>query len=290
MGSANLERSTTLAPPATVSELIEVLDNTIASSPRRLAQCASFTRRHLHLPVVSTVAEMAAAVGVAPSVYMRFCQALGFGGYSELQALLRQRFAEFRPQYDERLAKLRKGRTPDVRLLLAEFAEAGHQSLLSLTNTATAETLDIIAKELAKAKSVRLVGARRAFAVVANMAYLLGKIGVPASLHPTVGLIASATAIQPTNVVFAVSFEPFSAETIAHAADAAKIGAPVYALSDTEHCPLAEHADALLIARESDVGGFRGLTAAIQLTTTLCVAAGAYRRTIDKPSVTPETE
>ena len=290
MADAGLDQSATFKPPANVAELITMLDAAAGSLPKRLAQCAAFTRQHLHLPVVSTVADMASAAGVAPSVYMRFCQSLGFKGYSELQALLRERFTDFRPRYDERLARLGADRPADMRLLLAEFAEAGHQSLLSLANTVTAEALDRIAEEFASARSVQLVGARRAFAVVSNMAYLLGKIGIPAILHPATGLIAPAVAGRGADVVFAVSFAPFSPETITQVAEAASAGATVHALSDSDRCPLAEHADTLLIARESEVGGFRGLSGAIQLTTALCVAAGAYRQTIDKQNETTEAE
>ena len=66
--------------PANVSELLEKLDGISGALPNRLRQCAEFTRRHLHLIAVSTVSDMAKASGVAPSVYMRFCQALGFSG------------------------------------------------------------------------------------------------------------------------------------------------------------------------------------------------------------------
>ena len=290
MDTLELERPAAPGSPASVSDLIAMLDAAAASSPKRLSQCAAFTRRHLHLPVVSTVADMAAAAGVAPSVYMRFCQSLGFRGYSELQALLRQQFTDFRPRYDTRPAGKATNRPPDAKLLLGEFAEAGHRSLLSLSNTVTAEALDRIATEFASARNVQLVGVRRAFAVVSNMAYLLGEMGIPATLHPTTGLIAPKSSAPEADVVFAVSFAPFSPETIAHAADAAKGGARVHALSDSERCPLAEHVHTLLIARESEVEGFRGLSGAIQLTTALCVAAGARGRAIDNRFSSPDTE
>ena len=268
-------------PPRNVSQLIDALDRAAEALPKRLIQCAAFTRRHLHLVAVSTVADMAEAAGVAPSVYMRFCKALGFTGYSQMQALFRQRFTDFRPRYNERLALLGGREAPDTGLILAEFAEAGHKSLLSLANTVTAETLDRIARAMAGARRVDLVGARRAFAVVSNMTYLLNKIGVTANLHPAPGLIASAPTAGEADVVFAVSFLPFSPETIALAEEAADRGATVFALSDSERCPLARHAEALLLVRESDVADFRGLTAAMTLTTALCVAAGTYRRGID---------
>lgn len=284
------ERDARPGAPDNVADLIDALDRAAHSLPKRLVQCATFTRRHLHLLAVSTVAEMAEAAGVAPSVYMRFCKALGYSGYSQMQAPFRRRYTDFRPRYDERPATTGGDGTAGADLLLAEFAEAAHQSLLSLANTATSDTLDRIARDMGRARAVHLVGARRAFAVVGNMAYLLDRIGIATSLTPAPGLVASALRAGKQDVVFAVTFAPFSPETVALAEGAAGRGATVHALSDSERCPLAACADTLLIAREGDVADVRGLAAAITLTTALCVAAGTHRRALDKPNGSSEAE
>ena len=140
--------------PKTVTELIERLDETASELPKRLRQCAEFTRQHLHLVAVSTVAEMARASRVAPSAYVRFCQGLGFSGYSEMQALFRERYSAFRPDYSARLAGLRGGavgrEVPAVDMIIADFAESGHKSLLRLANTVTRDAADLIARDMAK--------------------------------------------------------------------------------------------------------------------------------------------
>lgn len=275
------EQRTTVDAPKTVTELIERIDATAPGLPKRLGQCAEFTRRHLHLVAVSTVAEMAHAAGVAPSVYVRFCQGLGFSGYSKMQALFRERYSEFRPDYSARLASLREAdagaAAPPVDRIIADFVESGHKSLLRLANTVTSDAADRIARDMANARVVHLVGARRAFAVVANMAYLLDKMGIETRLHPASGLIATEAAMRPDDVVFAVTFAPFSDETLAFARRAAEAGLAVHGLTDDEQGPLPQTAMAVLVAREDEVAGFRAPTAAIALTTALCVAAGALR-------------
>ena len=263
--------------PGNVTETIERLDASAGSLPKRLSQCASFTRRHLHLIAVSTVSDMAREAGVAPSVYMRFCQALGFSGYSEMQALFRAQHTAFRPAYGERLATLGPEVAAEAGHLLAEFAEAGHKSLMSLANTVTSDLLESIAGELARAEIVHLVGMRRAFAVVSNMSYMLGKLDVPSILHGDVGRLGNLSLLRPGQVVFATTYAPFSDETVSFCRGARARGARVFGLSDTEDCPLAEFADALLIAREGEVAGFRSLSASMALTTALVVACGALR-------------
>ena len=263
--------------PDNVSEVLEKLDASVENLPKRLKQCAVFTRRHLHLIAVSTVSEMAASAGVAPSVYMRFCQALGFSGYSKMQALFRAQFTEFRPNYQERMALLHREGNIQTGRLLADFAESGHRSLLSLTNTSTSEHLNHIASALAKARVIHLVGLRRAFCVVSNMAYLLEKLGMPAYLHYGTGMLNSTGSLFDDDVLFAVTFSPFSEETIRLTEATSKRGIPVYGLTDSARCPMAEWAQELLIAREDELAGFRVPNAAITLTTALVVAAKAMK-------------
>lgn len=271
------EQSRVSTTPKSVADVLVALDDTSAALPRRLRQCAEFTRRHLHLIAVSTVSDMARACDVAPSVYMRFCQAIGFSGYSEMQALFRARYTEFRPDYDERLANLSQAGGVATGRLLAEFAEAGHKSLLTLSNTTMTTRVDAIARRMAQAPVIHLVGLRRAYAVVNNMSYLLDKLRIPAVLHAATGQLVSASAIHSDDVMFAVTFVPFSPETIDLARTAHGAGAAVFGLTDSESCPVAGIAEDMLIAREDEVGGFRSLNAAITLTTALCVAISAKR-------------
>lgn len=262
--------------PGSVAELLERLDADAERLPKRLRQCASFTRQHLHLIAVSTVAEMAEASGVAASAYMRFCQAQGFRGYSEMQALFRTQFTEFRPGYEARLASVDTG-GEGIGRLLADFAESGHKSLLSIANTVTSDALEATAQGLSRARVIHVVGLRRAFAVASSMSYLFGKMGVASVLHSGNGLLDSSAVIQAGDAVFAITYAPFSPETLSLAAEAAERGVPVFGLTDTAECPLAGVANELLVAREDEVGALRALNASITLTTALSVAVGALR-------------
>ncbi len=271
------DQNPVLDAPRRVTDVIERLDAVMEDLPKRLKQCASFTRRHLHLIGVSTVSEMAKACDVAPSVYMRFCQALGFSGYSEMQSLFRERFTEFRPDDDTRLATLRAEGAVGTGRLLADFAEAGHKSLMGIANTVTNEGLDRIARDMARARVVHLVGLRRAFSVVSSMAYTFNQLGVPAQLHFGAGMLYAAPSIFEGDVLFAVTYAPFSDETVNLAEATAKRGIPVHCLTDSEHCPIAEFAPELLLVQEDEIGGVKALNASVTLATALAVAVKALR-------------
>ncbi|MBO0662418.1 MurR/RpiR family transcriptional regulator [Jiella sp. CQZ9-1] len=267
--------------PGSVSELLDRLDGLGGSLPKRLGQCAEFLRHNIHLVAVSTVADLAAGAGVQPSAFMRFCQALGFSGFSEMQALFRAEYTQFRPDYEERLSQLRERGSQGPEWLAASFAEAGHKSLVSLMNSLDGERLRRAAAVLTEAGTIHLVGLRRAFAIVSYMGYLLDKMRVPTVIHRTAGQIESDHAMRPGDALFAVSFAPFSQETLELAARAGARGIPVVALSDTADCPMRDCARELLVAREVDVGAFRVPTAALTLATALAVAIGGSRENSD---------
>ena len=80
----------------------------IGTMPKRLRQCASYVIEHPEQLAFATVAQISEAAGVQPSAFMRFCQVMGFSGYSEMQKLFRERFGGQWPDYTTRLARLRE--------------------------------------------------------------------------------------------------------------------------------------------------------------------------------------
>ncbi|TNJ39740.1 MurR/RpiR family transcriptional regulator [Phaeobacter sp. B1627] len=265
------------AAPTNISELLARLDRMSATMPKRLRQCAEYLRANINLVAVTTVADMSSAAGVAPSAFMRFCQALGFSGYSEMQALFRAEYAQSRPDYAERLSHLRaRGGNGSARLL-ADFVEAGHKSLVYLSNMTDMEVLSQMVDRLDQARTVHLVGMRRAYAVVSYMGYMLQKMGVPCVVHSGAAGIEFSATIQPGDLVFAVTFAPFAPETRSLVEAAHRSRVPVLLLTDSADCPLGKISEAQLVAREVDVGAFRVPTASMTIVTTIAVALGAAR-------------
>ena len=261
-------------PPQSVAEVLDRLDVIHDSLPKRLRECAAFLRANVDQIAVSTVADAAAAAGVAPSAFMRFCQRLGFAGYSDMQAVFRTEYAQIRPNYAERLAELRAKGGDDSGRLLADLVEAGHKSLVSLSNEAMSARVDSAVRLLEQAHLVHLYGMRRAFAVTSYLGYMLQKMEVPTILHAATGRIDPTDCLRAGDVLFAATFAPFSPETLAAGQKARETGIPVILLTDSAQCPLAEFAQTVLIAREVDVEGFRVPTAALTLTTTVAVVLG----------------
>lgn len=271
---------TAYLPPSTAPETVEAfrarLGELVEDMPKRLRQCADHIAGNFDRIAVSTVADIAAGAGVPPSAVMRFCQIMGFSGYSEMQRLFRDALAPGFPDYTTRLANLKQG-GGQPGALLAEFIEAGRFSLEALATGLDEAALEGAVAALARADTIHLIGVRRAYPVASYLAYVLEKMKVPAILHDGTGQIEHRHALRPGDALLAITFAPYSAETLSMAEDAQSRGLPVVALTDTITSPLVRHADAVLTVTEVDFGAFRSLSATIAMAISLAVAVGMQR-------------
>ncbi|MBC7739190.1 MAG: MurR/RpiR family transcriptional regulator [Candidatus Saccharibacteria bacterium] len=264
------------AAPLSVQDFHQRLTALAPTLPRRLRQCADYIAANTDRIAVSTVAELAAGADVSPSALMRFCQILGFAGFSDMQRLFREAYSPGWPSYATRLANL-QGKSGSPSALLAEFIEAGRASLESLAKTADEAALTQAVSLLARAETVHIIGLRRSFPVACYLAYVFEKMSVPAMLHDAAGLLDHRFALRPGDALIAITFAPYSDETLALATDAKARYLPVIALTDHSTSPIAALSDAVLTVPEVDFGAFRALSATLALAMTLAVATGTAR-------------
>lgn len=271
----SLTRSPTA--PRTVEEFHVRLQAVSADLPKRLRQCAEYLAANTDRIAVSTVAEIASSAEVQPSAMMRFCQLMGFPGYSAMQRLFRETYAQGWPDYASRISNLRHSGSGSPAALLAEFVDVGVKSLESLAATVDPEGLEHAVAVIAAGQVIHAIGLRRAFPVAAYLAYAFEKMEIPVVLHERAGGLDRRTAIRPGDVLIAISFAPYSEETVNLAQHCRRQGIPVVAITDTVLSPLWQ-IDAVPIAvREVDFGAFRSLSATLSLAITLAVAVGARR-------------
>lgn len=263
--------------PASVEEFRDRLALVSEGLPKRLRQCADHIAANADRIAVSTVAELAAGADVPPSALMRFCQIMGFSGFSEMQKLFREAYAPGWPDYSTRLKNLKDSGAGSPAALLAEFVEAGRLSLEALAKSVDEAALDAAVSVLARADTLHVVGLRRAFPVATYLTYVFEKMAVPAMLHDAVGRLDHRFALRPGDAMIAITFTPYSEETLQLAQDARERGLPVIGITDRMTSPLARHSDAVLTVPEVDFGAFRSLSATIALAISLAVAVGSAR-------------
>ena len=263
--------------PATVEEFRNRLVTVSGTLPKRLRQCADFLALNTDKIAVSTVAELAQAAGVQPSAFMRFCQMLGFSGFTELQKLFRQDYTQRWPNYSTRLDALRTQTDRNPMTLMTEFITAGRSSLDHLTASVDGTQLQNAVDILVAAPTIHLIGVKRAFPIVYYLAYALGKMAVPAQLHDRLGGVDQQHLLRAGDAMIAITYAPYAQETLDAASMAARRGVKVVAITDTVTSPLHRLGDATLLVREVDMGDFRTLSASFALAMTLATAIGTRR-------------
>jgi DNA-binding MurR/RpiR family transcriptional regulator len=265
------------AAPATIEAFRDRLAEVSADLPRRMRQCAEFIATHSDRIAVSTVADIASGADVPPSAVMRFCQILGFSGFSEMQKLFREAYAPGFPDYATRLRNLKTGEAGRPSAILAEFVEAGRLSLETLTKSLDEAALDAAVAVLSQAGTVHIVGRRRSFPIAAYFAYIFDKLGVPAILHDGVGQLDCQHSLRKGDAMIAVTFAPYAEETLTLAQTAYARNVPFVLLTDRVTSPLSRLAAAVLTITEVDFGAFRAPTATIAVAVALAVAVAAAR-------------
>jgi len=265
------------APPDTIDAFFKRLGSSADRLPKRLKQFSEFIAANPDKVAVSTVAELAEGADVHPSAVMRFCQEMGFSGYSQMQKLFRSDYSQKWPDYATRLAKLREHGNESPSALLAEFVEVGRASLENLLTTVDSVALQQAVDVLARAETIHMIGFRRAFPVTSYLAYAFEKMDVPAVLHSGIANINMEHLIRPNDAVIAVTFAPYGKMTIEMATKARASGADIVAITDVVTSPLARLTAIQLLVSELDVGAFRALSASLSLAISLAVSVGAQR-------------
>ncbi len=268
------------AAPRDFATLRALIAARTPSLPRRLTQVATYALDNPDEIAFGTAASVAQNSGVQPSTLVRFSQALGYAGFSDLQDVFRARLRDRVPSYEERLRQLREhGGASKSGLLLQGFADAAERSVADLRVKLDPAVLDKAVEILAGADTIYLVGLRRSFPITSYMAYAMGKLNVRNVLVDGIaGLGAEQIGfISPRDAVLAISFTPYASETVTLAHAARARNARVISITDSIFSPIASIADAWLEIAEADFEGFRSMAATMALAMTLTVAVAGRR-------------
>ena len=271
----------TLSPPRDFAALKALIAERAQALPKRLTQIASFALENPDEIAFGTVSSIAEQAEVQPSALVRFAQALGYQGFSDMQEIFRSRLRDRILNYDERLQQLRQ-HAPDAtkpNVIFHGFCAASARSIAALQEKLDPASLDTAVERLAAAETIYLIGLRRSFPIASYMAYALGKLGVRTMLVDAVGGLAAEqmTFASPGDAVLAISFTPYASETVTLARAAAETGVPVIAITDSPFSPLAQVAGLWIEISEANFEGFRSMAATLTLAMTLTVAIAERR-------------
>lgn len=264
--------------PATLDQLRDAIGRASDSLTPRGRAAAQYALEHPNDIALQPVAAVAQASGIAASAFIRMAQSLGFSGYGELQRLFLaplQRAAA--PSFRERIrhfgGELAIEDPSDPTEVLRAFSQANMVSLEHLRDDAASLDLDRAIRLIRQARLVHVLGLRRSYAVAAYLAYALNRVGRPSVQITGLGgaIAEQAGAVGPRDLLIAISFPPYAADTLQVCEQVQRAGAKRLAITDGVLSPVARGAELVLAVNDAGLLGFRSLTSAMCLAQTLAM-------------------
>lgn len=263
---------------STQQQLEQQIEQRFVTLSNRLQQVARYLLDHPDTVAFGTTATIASGAGVHASALVRFANAFGFSGFSQMQQLFKDRLVQTGPDYQSRIAAVKQDDSVPAAqagmMYLQQITAANERAMLQLTEELDPQLLTQACELLAQARIIHLQGARRAYPVASYASYLLSNTGLAVQLLDGVGYMqqAALNLVTSEDVMLAISFAPYAAETQLAISKAKAAGARVIVITDSRLSPLAAEADVTLLVREAEVHSFRSLNASMNLIQALVLA------------------
>ena len=185
--------------------------------------------------------EFAGRAGLPPATFFRLARTLGFSGYPELRAVFVDRIRRSSNVYSPRAAQLqrRDGEDQESAVVKKIFASKLENIERTFERNPSAKLLEIVSV-LEKADRLFLLGQRSCYPIVFFFRYVLELFSErTVAINDIGGTFADELRyIKPDDVLFAVSFRPYTRTSVRATEYAASLGCKIIAMTDSELSPL----------------------------------------------------
>lgn len=246
---------------------------------KRLQQVARYVLDQPNAVALETLAVLAQRAGVQPSTIVRFAQAFGYEGATQMQRLFRDGLlsGDVTIGYRERVREFAE--TVDTRRVggpdqvLNEFIQGNILALQNLEQSIDPQNLGAAVDMIAKAETVYVAGFRRSFPVAAYLAYSLHQVDKKTVFIDSVGGMTRQQihAITAKDLLLVISYHPYAEEAVLLIDAAVAAGARVLSISDSLVSPVAKPASLVLQVHEAEIRKFRSLSTSMCLAQSLVI-------------------
>ena len=235
--------------------------------PRLSPQLQRAARHVLDRPddvALMSMRKLAAGAGVHPSTMVRLARAFDFSSYNSFREPFQQRLRVRPAVFLERARDLQvRGAGGETPGLLQELLAFGAANLRETFNTNGAQKFMECAKALAKGRRIYVVGYRSCYPVAFGFHYALSTFRDDVVLLGEGGSSRGLRQFEAGDRLVAVSFHPYTFETVRAVNFAKDRGGTVVALTDSLVSPLAKSADHTLIIKNQGPSFFHSVAAAV---------------------------
>ena len=259
----------------TYDELKDAISDAFPTLSPQLQRLARYALDKPHDLALGTVAAVAEANAVQPSSTIRFANALGFDGFSQMQQVFRSHLVERGAPYRERIKRMQQ-RGDTAGGVLHQFVGEAVDELRQLEEHVDPKVLAGAVDLLARAERIHVLAQRRAFPVACYLAYALNQLELRAQLLDGLGgmLDEFAHGIGKRDVLLVASFRNYTPAVVETALACRARGVAVVAITDSALSPLKPAADVCFELGDDSSRPFRSLVAPLCLAQALVVSTG----------------
>ncbi|MCE9660144.1 MAG: MurR/RpiR family transcriptional regulator [Burkholderiales bacterium] len=261
----------------TYDELKDAISDAYPTLSPQLQRLARYALDRPHDLALGTVAAVAEANAVQPSSTIRFANALGFDGFSQMQQVFRSHLVERGAPYRERIKRMQDGGKASGGVL-HQFVGEAVDELRQLEEHVDPKALARAVGLLAGAERIHVLAQRRAFPVACYLAYALNQLELRTQLLDGLGgmLNEFAHGIGKRDVLLVASFRNYTPAVVETALACRARGVSVVAITDSALSPLKPAADVCFELGDDSSRPFRSLVAPLCLAQALVVSTGQY--------------
>ncbi len=234
-------------------------------SPKQ-QQLARFFLDNEDVVAFASASDISEQVGASPATVVRLCRSLGYEGYPDLQAAIRNRFPQYRT-YVQKLSQHMSdgGFAPDK--LPAQIAHTNNQNITQTMSRVSPETLDQAVKAIIQAQRIRVFGSGLSAAAAVLVEYSLTMLGLPARSYLNGGVMQTLELAQLTekDLVIVISLWRYLRHGVEAFKAAQSVGATRIAITDSPVAPIAEMADYVFIAATEGAAHSRSLSGILSI-------------------------
>lgn len=230
----------------------------------------------------TTITELARQAETSETTVVRFCRAVGFGGYTELRLTLATEAGRNEPATGDRVVGSDIGPGDDLAQVVEKIAFADARAVEETAAQLDVAVLRRVVDSLVAARRIDVYGVGASAFVALDFQQKLHRIGRTAFAwsDPHIAL-TSAALLRAGDIAFGISHTGATADIVDALAEARRQGATTVALTNFPRSPVADVADHLLTtaARETTFRSGAMASRLAQLTVVDCLFVGVAQNT-----------
>jgi len=242
-------------PPTGAFARIRKLNHTLSKGQKKVTDL--ILRYGVDATYLSST-QIAALAGVDRSTVVRTAQALGYSGFSEFQADLRNQVILHTPMSDRihsssrQLAEdlNRQMQVHGSRSILAQVVRSQFENLGDLLGQISDSQLETAAEMIDQAEEVYILADLNSVSAALMLERLIGLIrdNIVLMSSNAINLARQLNELTAEDVLFVFSFNPTALQTLHCMSYARSVGVPMILLTDTPISSAVIHADLVLVA------------------------------------------